>query len=182
MDGYHGNNLCFSSLTRVYNGLKILTNGHGISWRYCFGKLWICAIVWIQIESPLNLVLFSGVAVRMNKKRFNLPSFNGLDTALFFPQNLPSIVVGHVLNVQNGDVVLDMCAAPGMIPFIFSEKNFFFRSYHGSFFFLWKDVYYSFLYLIVKYNDTFTKEIKIFRKSTYENLILPMTGKLFCVI
>lgn len=28
-------------------------------------------------------------------------------------QNLPSIVVGHVLNPQPGELVLDMCAAPG---------------------------------------------------------------------
>ena len=28
-------------------------------------------------------------------------------------QNLPSVLVGHVLNPQPGDIILDMCAAPG---------------------------------------------------------------------
>lgn len=32
---------------------------------------------------------------------------------MFYLQNLPSIVVSHVLNPQAGDTVLDMCAAPG---------------------------------------------------------------------
>ena len=37
----------------------------------------------------------------------------GVHPDLIFPQNLPSIVVAHVLNPQPGDVVLDMCASPG---------------------------------------------------------------------
>ena len=32
---------------------------------------------------------------------------------MVFPQNLPSVVVSHVLDPQPGDLVLDMCAAPG---------------------------------------------------------------------
>ena len=42
-----------------------------------------------------------------------LPSFTQLDSWLFFPQNLPSVVVGHVLNPQENDMILDMCASPG---------------------------------------------------------------------
>ena len=30
-----------------------------------------------------------------------------------FPQNLPSILVSHILNPLSTDVVLDMCAGPG---------------------------------------------------------------------
>lgn len=30
-----------------------------------------------------------------------------------FVQNLPSVVCGHVLDPQPGELVLDMCAAPG---------------------------------------------------------------------
>ena len=37
----------------------------------------------------------------------------GLLPELIFPQNLPSVVVGHVLNPQPGECVLDMCASPG---------------------------------------------------------------------
>ncbi len=32
---------------------------------------------------------------------------------MLFLQNLPSVVVSHVLDPQPGDRVLDMCAAPG---------------------------------------------------------------------
>lgn len=35
-------------------------------------------------------------------------------SCMLFLQNLPSVVVGHVLNPQPGEVVLDMCAAPGL--------------------------------------------------------------------
>ena len=30
-----------------------------------------------------------------------------------FPQNLPSVVCGHVVDAKPGNLVLDMCAAPG---------------------------------------------------------------------
>jgi len=49
----------------------------------------------------------------MNECKYNLPSFNNLNLNLFFPQNLPSVLVGHLLDVQENDLVLDMCAAPG---------------------------------------------------------------------
>ena len=41
------------------------------------------------------------------------PSLSGVLPQLLFLQNLPSVVVGHVLNPQPGEAVLDMCAAPG---------------------------------------------------------------------
>ena len=44
---------------------------------------------------------------------YNCPSLSGVLPHLLFLQNLPSVVVGHVLNPQPGEVVLDMCAAPG---------------------------------------------------------------------
>ena len=40
------------------------------------------------------------------------PSFNGVGNVVY-PQNLPSIIASRVLSPQPGDVVLDMCAAPG---------------------------------------------------------------------
>ncbi len=32
---------------------------------------------------------------------------------LYYPQNLPSSLVSHVLDPTPGDLILDMCAAPG---------------------------------------------------------------------
>ena len=47
-----------------------------------------------------------------------MPSFETLPPDLFYPQNLGSAVVSHILNVkstqpQPGETILDMCAAPG---------------------------------------------------------------------
>ena len=57
--------------------------------------------------------LSSGVAVHMTSPLFRCPSLGGVLPQLLFLQNLPSVVVGHVLDPQPGDVILDMCAAPG---------------------------------------------------------------------
>ena len=54
-----------------------------------------------------------GVAIRMTECKYNLPSFNSLNHAVFFPQNLPSVIVGHLMDIKADDAVLDMCAAPG---------------------------------------------------------------------
>ena len=42
------------------------------------------------------------------------PSFSRLDSKYFYPQNFPSVVVGHVLDPESDDHILDMCAAPGI--------------------------------------------------------------------
>ena len=44
---------------------------------------------------------------------YKCPSLRDVLPNLLFLQNLPSVVVGHVLNPQPGDIVLDMCASPG---------------------------------------------------------------------
>ncbi|XP_049605780.1 tRNA (cytosine(72)-C(5))-methyltransferase NSUN6 isoform X1 [Syngnathus scovelli] len=54
-----------------------------------------------------------GVGVRMTEPLYWTPSFDGVLPRLAFLQNLPSVVVGHVLGPQPGERVLDMCAAPG---------------------------------------------------------------------
>ncbi|KAI5682974.1 hypothetical protein M9H77_04202 [Catharanthus roseus] len=75
-----------------------------------------------------------GVAVDMTNRVYKLPSFNGkvsffwsnitpTNDYLFdiedllegeiFLQNLPSIVAAHALDPQQGERILDMCAAPG---------------------------------------------------------------------
>jgi len=54
-----------------------------------------------------------GTGIRMVACRSHHPTFSTLPTSLFFPQNLPSTVVAHVMSPCEGDTVLDMCAAPG---------------------------------------------------------------------
>ncbi|XP_061660905.1 tRNA (cytosine(72)-C(5))-methyltransferase NSUN6 isoform X2 [Syngnathoides biaculeatus] len=54
-----------------------------------------------------------GVGVRMTEPLYRSPSFDGVLPRLAFLQNLPSVVVGHVLGPRPGERVLDMCAAPG---------------------------------------------------------------------
>ena len=54
-----------------------------------------------------------GEAVKMSFPLYKCPSLRDVLPNLLFLQNLPSVVVGHVLNPQPGDIVLDMCASPG---------------------------------------------------------------------
>ena len=53
------------------------------------------------------------LAVEMTAPVFPSPSFQGRVLATFFPQNLPSTLVGHILDPRPGERVVDMCAAPG---------------------------------------------------------------------
>ncbi|XP_028288878.1 putative methyltransferase NSUN6 isoform X2 [Parambassis ranga] len=54
-----------------------------------------------------------GIGVRMVAPLYQSPSFDGVLPSLAFLQNLPSVVVGHVLGPRPGERILDMCAAPG---------------------------------------------------------------------
>ncbi|KAK6116314.1 hypothetical protein DH2020_049941 [Rehmannia glutinosa] len=54
-----------------------------------------------------------GVALDMYNRVFNLPSFYDLLEGEIFLQNLPSIITAHALDPQQGEKILDMCAAPG---------------------------------------------------------------------
>ncbi|KAI0524757.1 hypothetical protein KFK09_004142 [Dendrobium nobile] len=54
-----------------------------------------------------------GIAVEMTDRVYRLPSFHNLLEGEIFLQNLPSIVAAHVLDPQQGERILDMCAAPG---------------------------------------------------------------------
>ncbi|XP_028425841.1 putative methyltransferase NSUN6 isoform X3 [Perca flavescens] len=54
-----------------------------------------------------------GIGVRMVEPLYQSPSFDGVLPNLAFLQNLPSVVVGHVLGPRPGERILDMCAAPG---------------------------------------------------------------------
>ncbi|XP_034416442.1 tRNA (cytosine(72)-C(5))-methyltransferase NSUN6 isoform X3 [Cyclopterus lumpus] len=54
-----------------------------------------------------------GIGVRMVEPLYQSPSFDGVLPNMAFLQNLPSVVVGHVLGPRPGERILDMCAAPG---------------------------------------------------------------------
>lgn len=57
----------------------------------------------------------SGIGVSMTLRRAGpiLPPLNSIGKSDCMMQNLPSIVVGHALDPQPGDTILDMCCAPG---------------------------------------------------------------------
>ncbi|KAL7605136.1 rRNA (cytosine-C(5))-methyltransferase NOP2C [Lactuca sativa] len=55
----------------------------------------------------------SGLGVDMTERVFRLTSFNDVMKGDIFLQNLPSIITAHVLDPQEGERILDMCAAPG---------------------------------------------------------------------
>ena len=57
--------------------------------------------------------LCRGVAIEMTCAKYVAPTFTDEIKVVAFPQNLPSIVVSHILNPQPGETILDMCAAPG---------------------------------------------------------------------
>lgn len=62
--------------------------------------------------------LSTGVAVEMSSQPKDRagsvhPPLHGAMPGKFMLQNLPSAVVAHVLSPQPGDVILDMCSAPG---------------------------------------------------------------------
>ncbi|XP_067869544.1 tRNA (cytosine(72)-C(5))-methyltransferase NSUN6 isoform X2 [Heterodontus francisci] len=54
-----------------------------------------------------------GVGIRMTERVYISPSFDNLLSNFVFLQNLPSVVVSHVLDPNPGERILDICAAPG---------------------------------------------------------------------
>ncbi|NXT61091.1 NOP2 methyltransferase, partial [Chaetops frenatus] len=54
-----------------------------------------------------------GLGIRMIEPVYLSPSFDNVLPSHLFLQNLPSVVVSHILNPQPGEKILDMCAAPG---------------------------------------------------------------------
>ncbi|XP_041366419.1 tRNA (cytosine(72)-C(5))-methyltransferase NSUN6-like [Gigantopelta aegis] len=55
----------------------------------------------------------SGVGITMTQPLYEAPVLTDVLPNLVFAQNLPSIVCSHVLDPQPGEIILDMCAAPG---------------------------------------------------------------------
>ena len=67
----------------------------------------------------IEMMTFSkGVAVEMSSNLAEragpaLPPLSGVMIGKMMMQNLPSAVVAHALDPQPGDVIIDLCAAPG---------------------------------------------------------------------
>ena len=57
-----------------------------------------------------------GLAVEVTLPKFKLPSLSELESfkeGLFYAQSLPSMVVAHILEPNEEDLIIDMAAAPG---------------------------------------------------------------------
>ncbi len=57
-----------------------------------------------------------GVAVEVTLPKFKLPSLSELksfEKGYFYPQSLPSMVTARILEPNEGDLIIDMAAAPG---------------------------------------------------------------------
>jgi len=65
------------------------------------------------MSRKIFFVAKSGVAIKMIERLYDAPAMNGALSDLIYLQNIPSMVVAHVLDPQRGETVLDMCAAPG---------------------------------------------------------------------
>lgn len=62
----------------------------------------------------MYILHYSGLAIKMTQPLYHCPTLNETNLLdIGFPQNLPSIVVSHILDLSPNDTVLDMCAAPG---------------------------------------------------------------------
>ena len=62
--------------------------------------------------------LRSGLAVRVDMMHSPKPCLNNILVGTIYPQNLPSVLVGHELlvdDLESDSCILDMCAAPGGI-------------------------------------------------------------------
>lgn len=89
---------CRRGFTQIYTGRKFFVgNGNVV----------------LSRKELFNDTPPKGVAIKMTSSLYSLPSFDELNPDLFFGQNLPSVLVGSNLGPVKGDLILDMCAAPG---------------------------------------------------------------------
>jgi len=67
----------------------------------------------MEVDKKEAFTSSEGVGCRMSECVYRAPPLNGLLSSQMYIQNLPSMVVPHVLDPQEGERVLDMCASPG---------------------------------------------------------------------
>jgi methyltransferase NSUN6 len=65
-----------------------------------------------MISSEIFHTIRKGVALEVLDPLYKTVSLNQLDDR-FFPQNLPSMLVAHILDPQPNERILDLCTAPG---------------------------------------------------------------------
>ena len=107
---------CRRGLTTEYCGKSyFIGNGHAkVSRLQLFGSNSATRFVLFFEHLFFNIIfLCSGIAILMTGPLYVAPCLNSVLSDVIYVQNLPSIVVSHVLDPQRGDIVLDMCAAPG---------------------------------------------------------------------
>jgi 16S rRNA C967 or C1407 C5-methylase (RsmB/RsmF family) len=68
-----------------------------------------------MVSSEIFHTIRKGVALEVTDCLYNTISLNNLDPKLFFPQNLPSMIVAHLLDPKPYEKVIDLCTAPGLI-------------------------------------------------------------------
>ncbi|WP_148883121.1 RsmB/NOP family class I SAM-dependent RNA methyltransferase [Thermococcus aciditolerans] len=69
-----------------------------------------------RMSAKEMIVSTRGLAVEVTLPKFKLPSLSGLQSfreGLFYAQSLPSMVVAHVLEPSEEELIVDMAAAPG---------------------------------------------------------------------
>ncbi|NJE10933.1 RsmB/NOP family class I SAM-dependent RNA methyltransferase [Thermococcus sp. MAR1] len=69
-----------------------------------------------RMSAKEMVVSTRGVAVEVTLPKFKLPSLSELESfreGLFYAQSLPSMVVAHVLEPSEEELIVDMAAAPG---------------------------------------------------------------------
>lgn len=95
---------CLKGLTQVYNGRKLYV-GTGVAQ---ISREDLFCVKASSLQSQQR-----GIGVVLTEPLYQAPSLSHMLPTLVFPQNLPSIVCSHVVNPQPGQMVIDMCAAPG---------------------------------------------------------------------
>jgi len=69
-----------------------------------------------KMSAKEMIVSTRGLAVEVTTPKFKLPSLSELESfkeGLFYAQSLPSMVVAHVLEPSEEELIIDMAAAPG---------------------------------------------------------------------
>ncbi|MDK2983217.1 MAG: methyltransferase, partial [Thermococcaceae archaeon] len=108
---YQGAQLYAPGVLKADKGIK---EGDEVQIRYPKGLLVGIGIA--KMSAKEMVVATRGIAVEVTLPKFKLPSLNELkayEKGYFYAQSLPSMVVAHILEPQEEDLIVDMAAAPG---------------------------------------------------------------------
>ncbi len=108
---YQGANLYAPGVLRADKGIK-----PGDEVQILDPKGLLVGIGRARMGAKEMIVSTRGVAVEVTLPKFKLPSLSELDSfkeGLFYAQSMPSMVVAHVLEPSEEELIIDMAAAPG---------------------------------------------------------------------